>query len=361
MLDQGGHGDHIHIASGEDGDDVLSLAAQVPQGGYGEQAGVFHHHLMPLHNVQKGFHQLAVLNGDDPVHIFLHKGEDLIARGLDRHAVGNGGGAGEGDHMARLQAGLHGGRPGGFYADDLHMGVEQLGQGGHSRRQSPAADGYQDDLHVGQVLENLVGDGALAGGQGQVVEGVDVGQPLVLGHLSSQLGGVVKDLAVEDYLGSVVLGVVHLHQGGGGGHDDGGRHSCGLSRVGHPLGVVARRGGDQPPVLLLLGEGADLIVSAPELIGPGGLHVLRLEIDAVSAVFGQVGGVDQRRGPQDGLQYAAGRLEGFQGEHGSFSFVLISCTLYHTESQGRSQCKLSRKFSNHGAYAVYQCVSGSSL
>ena len=68
--------------------------------------------------------------------------------------------------MARLQAGLHGGRAGGLHADDLHIGVEQLGQGGHTGGQTAAADGHQDDVHVGQVLEDLIGDGALAGGHG---------------------------------------------------------------------------------------------------------------------------------------------------------------------------------------------------
>ena len=68
--------------------------------------------------------------------------------------------------MARLQAGLHGGRPGGLYPNDLHMGVKQLGQGRHPGSQPAAPDWHQDGVHIGQVLENLIGDGALAGGQG---------------------------------------------------------------------------------------------------------------------------------------------------------------------------------------------------
>ena len=150
---------------------------------------------------------------------------------------------------------------------------------------------------------------------------MDVGQSLLLGHLRGQLRGVVKDLAVEHHPGAVVFGVVHLHQGGGGGHDDGGRHPGGLGGVGHPLGVVAGGGGDQSPVLLLLGEGADFIVGPPELVGPGGLHVLRLEVDRVSAGFGQVGGVNQVGGPQNALKDAPGRFEGFQGEHVCISFA----------------------------------------
>ena len=49
--------------------------------------------------------------------------EDQIARGLHRYAVGNGVGGGQGDHAARLQAGLHGGRAFRLHADDGDVGV----------------------------------------------------------------------------------------------------------------------------------------------------------------------------------------------------------------------------------------------
>ena len=120
---------------------------------------------------------------------------------------------------------------------------------------------------------------------------------------------------MEDHVGPVVLGVVHLHQGGGGGHDDGGGHPGGLGGVGYALGVVAGGGGDQTPGLLLLGEGTDLEVGAPDLIGSGDLHVFRLQIDVVAAAFGEVGRVDQRRGPQDALEDASGVFELFKGQH----------------------------------------------
>ena len=178
----------------------LALALQVLEGGHGEQAGVFHHHLVLFHHIQEGVHQLGVGNGDDVVHVLLYIGEDQVAGGLDRHAVGNGVGGGQGDHVAGLQAGLHGGRAGGLHTDDGDVGFEELGQGGHAGGQSAAADGHQDHVHVGQVLEDLIGDGALSGGHAQVVEGVDIGEALLLGQLGGQGGGVVKDLAVEDDL-----------------------------------------------------------------------------------------------------------------------------------------------------------------
>ena len=115
--------------------------------------------------------------------------------------------------MARLHGGFHGRGAGGLHADDLHVGVEQLCQGGHARRQPAAADGHQDDVHVGQGLEDLIGDGALAAGDIQVVEGRDIGHALLLGELHGVVGGVVEAGAVEDDAGAVLLGAVDLDEG----------------------------------------------------------------------------------------------------------------------------------------------------
>ena len=317
VLHQGGHGDHVHVAAGEDRHHVLALALQVVQGGDGQQAGVLHDHLVLLHHVQEGVHQLVVVDGDDVVDILLDIGEDLVTGGFHRHAVGNGLHPVQGDHMARLHAGLHGGRAGGLHADHRHVGVEQLGQGGHAGGQPAAADGHQDHVHIGEILEDLVGDGALPGGQGGVVEGVDVGEPLLLGQPGGQLGGVVEGLPVEHHLGPVVLGVVHLHQGSGGGHDDGGLHPGVLGGVGHALGVVARGGGDQPAGLLLVAEGADLIVGAPDLVRAGELHVLRLDVHLVAGGLGKGGAVDQRGVPDHTGEHAAGLFEILECEHGA--------------------------------------------
>ena len=89
-------------------------------------------------------------------------------------------------------------------------------------------------------------------------------------------GGVVKGAAEEHHLRAQSLGVVYLHQRGGGGHDDDCPAPGLLGGHGYPLGVVARRGGDEAALALFLGEGADLIGRAPDLIGAGDLQVLRL-------------------------------------------------------------------------------------
>ena len=136
-------------------------------------------------------------------------------------------------------------------------------------------------------------------------------------EIAADMARLVKDLAVEDDLGAIVLGVVHLHQGGGGGHDDGGLHPGVLGGIGHALGVVARGGGDQPAGLLLVAEGADLIVGAPDLVRAGELHVLRLDVHLVAGGLGKGGAVDQRGVPDHTGEHAAGLFEIFECEHGA--------------------------------------------
>ena len=240
------------------------------------------------------------------VHIFLYIGEDQIAGSFYRHAVGDGVGGGEGDHMACLQTGLHGGGPLGFHADDGDIGVEQLGQGRHAGGQPAPSDGDQDHVHIGQVLEDLIGDGALSGGHLQVVEGGDIGETLLLGQLGGLFRRLIKDLPVENDVGAVVLGVVDLDQRSCGGHDDGGGDAGGLGGIGQSLGVVAGGGGNESPALLVLRQGADFIVGPSNLVGPGDLHIFRLKVDLIPIALGEGGGVDQVGGADHPLQHAAG-------------------------------------------------------
>ena len=114
---------------------------------------------------------------------------------------------------------------------------------------------------------------------------------------------------MQNHVGAVVLGVVDLYQGGGGGHDDGGGHPGSLGGVGHALGVVPGGGGDQALGLLFFGQGADLEVGAADLVGPGDLHIFRLQIDLVARRLGKGGGIDQVSPVQHALQDLACRFE----------------------------------------------------
>ena len=264
--------------------------------------------------------------------MLLQEGEDLIAGGLYRHAVGNRLHCGKGDDMPCVHTGLHGGGALRLHAVDLHAGVEQLCQRGNAGGKPAAADGHQNHVHIRQVGENFIGDGALSRGHPQVVEGVDIGQPLLLAEPGGLGGGIVKGCAVDDDVCPVAPCVLHLDEGGSGRHDHRGGHPGLLGGIGNALSVVSGGGGNQPPLLFLLGEGGDGIVSAPNLIGAGHLHVLRLEVDLISRSGGEIGGGDQVGRAEHALQYPAGGLKIVQCHHSA-----VASFPYHSRRSPKSQ------------------------
>ena len=225
--------------------------------------------------------------------------------------------------MACLQAGLHAGCAGGFHADDLHVGVEELCQGGHAAGQAAAADGHQDDVHIREVAENFIGDGALTGGHPQIVEGVDVGQAVLFAPPCRFLCRVVKGRPVQNYVGAVIFCVVHLDKGGGGGHDDGGGDIGVLGGIGHALGMVAGGGSNETGGFLLVGQGADGVVRAANLIGARDLHILRLQVNVIASGLGEKLGVNQTRVVQNAFEDVACCFEIIQSHHWGSSSSII--------------------------------------
>ena len=345
VLDQGGHGDHVHVAAGEDADHVQPLAGQVAQSGHGQQAGVLHHHLMLFHHIQESLHQLRIWDGDDLVHMVPDVGEHLVSRGLDGGAVSDGVGGGQGDHMARLQAGLHAGRPLRLHADNFYVGVEQLGQGGHTRRQPAAADGHQDHVHIRQLLQNLQTDGALTGHDPIVVKGMDKGQPLLVPQAHGLGIGVVIHAVHQHHVGPIAAGGLDLGNGGGGGDADGGGDLHIPGGKAHALGMVACGAGDNAPALLLVGQGGDLIVRAPQLEGPRLLQAVRLQIKV--AVRHQARRVQHRGLVDNGGQHPACVLEHFHRDHIVASLILFyiqnpifcSYAMYYHDTLSRRDCQ----------------------
>ena len=240
------HGDDVHVAAGKDGDDLLAREIQMAQRRHGEQAGILDDHLVAFDHVQKRHDQLGVVDGDDVVEVLLQIREGLVAGLEHRGAVGDGARVRQLHHMPGLDGRLHAGRALRLHADHLDVRVQQLGQGGHAGGKPAAADGHQDVVHQRQLLDDLHGDGALAGGDAQVVERVDERVAVFLGQLHGVLIGLVVNVAVQNHLGAEVLRALDLDERRGGGHDDGGLHAVALGGVGDALRMVAGRRRDEP-------------------------------------------------------------------------------------------------------------------
>ena len=237
---------------------------------------------MVFYHVKESHNQLAVLYGDDTVHIFLYVREQLFAGTLHCRTVRNGVHLGKSHHLSLLKGCLHTVGACGLHANDLNFRIQKLGQSGNAGTETASADGNQDIVHGGKLLDNFHCNGALPRSHVQIVKGMYKGISELVRQLICMIAGLVKHIPLQHHVGAVALGAVHLHKRRGGGHDHCGLHTGQLGRVGHTLGMVAGRRCNQTLGLFLLGQGVYLIVGAPHLIGSRVLHVLRLEKYLVS-------------------------------------------------------------------------------
>jgi len=166
----------------------------------------------------------------------------------------------------------------GFGRDDPRAGPQRLDRAGDARGQPAAAVGDHDRVRVGQVLEYLQPDRAVAGHHPGILDRVHE-QPVhpvdAVGH-DGVPPVVVRDLhdpAAQPFdRGDLGLGRVV-------GHRDGGRDAEFACRPRDALRHVARAGGDQALGPRVSRRQHDRVGRAADLKRVDGLEVLQLEVD----------------------------------------------------------------------------------
>ena len=138
-------------------------------------------------------------------------------------------------------------------------------------------------------------DASLACGDLKVIKGMDEGVAMLFGQLIGVGTGLVKYISGQNHIGPQAFRAVYLDQRSRHRHYDCGLYSSQSGRISHALGMVSRRSGDQPLLLFLVRKLADLIISAPDLVCAGPLHVFRLKIYLISRKAGEIFAVDQLR------------------------------------------------------------------
>ncbi len=167
--------------------------------------------------------------------------------------------------------------------DQLDVGPQGPGRGGHPGQEPTTADRDHEHVEVGPVGQHLGRHRPLAGDDGRVVVGRHGQQPLGLTD-GLELGpGVGQAGAGLHHPSPQAAGVDHLGERGGGRHDDRGRQTEPGREVGHPLGVVAGGEGDQAPIPIGLGQGPQVVGRPPVLERAGELEVLELDEDLAAA------------------------------------------------------------------------------
>src|SRR5262249_59222720 len=116
-------------------------------------------------------------DGDRPVEIVAGQGEGVLADRTHGNAVGNGRRARHGDALPRVEGSTHSRHLLRLHADELRLWPEGLHRHPDAAGEPAAAHRYQHCLQVGHLLAELEADGALAGGEPGIVEGVDEDEP----------------------------------------------------------------------------------------------------------------------------------------------------------------------------------------
>ena len=70
MLYDGCHRDDIHIATGENRNDLLSLYIQMLERRHGQQAGILYNHFMILNHIEEGNNQFFIITVIMPSRFF---------------------------------------------------------------------------------------------------------------------------------------------------------------------------------------------------------------------------------------------------------------------------------------------------
>ena len=171
---------------------------------------------------------------------------------------------------------LHAGGTGSLHAVDLYLGAQALDGKRHAGDQAAAADGHDDCVHIGQLVEDLKTDGPLPCNDKLVIVGVDKGHAGLLLQFHGAVMGIVVGALDQLDLRAKALGALYLHNRGTVRHTDHAldAHAGGGKR--HALRVVAGRAGDDALGALGLAELADLVVSAAHLKAARDLQVLGL-------------------------------------------------------------------------------------
>ena len=179
---------------------------------------------------------------------------------------------------AGLAGAQHGGQLFRLDADDANFGIGLLEGAGDAADEAAAADGHDDGFDVGDLLEQFEADGALAGDDFGVVEGMDEGAALFDAAAQGFVAGFVVACAVEDDFSAVAArgGDFDLRRGQR--HDDLGANAARGSVKGDALRVIAGAGGDHAALALRFAEREELVECAALLERAGALQVLELQV-----------------------------------------------------------------------------------
>ena len=194
--------------------------------------------------------------------------------------------AGDGKFHRRIEFGLH--------ADDPDVGAHVAGDCGDAANQAAAANGHDKHVQFRVVRQHLQPDRPLTCHHMLVVIGVDQRQAARLDELADKFFAFIEIAAFKNDLGAVRAGARYFRKRRLRRHHDhcGNAHLAGV--IGHRLGMVSGRHGDDSALPRFIGQRLHRDKGAAGLEGRGVLEVFKLQLDLAAERGREHRRVDER-------------------------------------------------------------------
>ena len=179
-LDDLGQQRHVDVAARDQhhGAAMAQVGLGLKQRRQCRRARALGQRLLLLQQHENGAGDLLVVHGDNLVHVAGDQRQGQVAGAAHGDAVGDGGLGVDGDRSAGLAGAQHRGQLLRLDADHANLGVGLFERAGDAADEPAAADGNDHGFQVGNLFQQFQADGALAGDDLRVVEGMDEGAAL---------------------------------------------------------------------------------------------------------------------------------------------------------------------------------------
>ena len=164
-------------------------------------------------------------------------------------------------------------------------GIGFLESAGYAADEAAAADGHDDSFDVRDLFEQFEGDGALAGDDFGIVEGMDEGAAFFEAAAHGLVAGLVVAGAVEDHFRAVAARGGDLNQRRGKRHDDLGADAARRGVKRDALRVIAGAGCDHSAFAFGLRKGEELVERTALLERASALQVFQLQVQRQAHEF----------------------------------------------------------------------------
>ena len=169
--------------------------------------------------------------------------------------------------------------------NDFDTRIDLLGIKADSGKQSASPGRYDDHIHIGQIMTDLIGDCSLTGYDILIIKGMNKGCPFFLLQTKRFLIALIIIIPCQHHIGTIALGCQHLGDRCALRHHDGRMHAqlaCGIADA---LCMVAGTAGNNLARFPLFLQLRQLVEGAANLERSGFLAVLTFQKQLTAAHF----------------------------------------------------------------------------